>query len=190
MGRLLSVVFLPFAFTALAGLAGCGGPHANREEITGEVKLKDQPVADTVTLEQYAAAPLAQERLVMTLLLSFAGLALVLSTLGIYSVLSYAIAQRTREIGLRMALGAEQGSVLKLVVGGGATLALFGIGAGIAAALALTRLMADLLYGVRGTDPTTFAVVTLILGATSLLACYVPARRAMRVDPMVALRHD
>ena len=151
---------------------------------------KDQPVADTVTLEQYAAAPLAQERLVMTLLLSFAGLALVLSTLGIYSVLSYAIAQRTREIGLRMALGAEQGSVLKLVVGGGATLALFGIGAGIAAALALTRLMADLLYGVRGTDPTTFAVVTLILGATSLLACYVPARRAMRVDPMVALRYE
>src|SRR5216684_4282494 len=122
-------------------------------------------------MEQIAMQPLVQERMVMALLVSFAGLALVLSALGIYSVLSYSIAQRTREIGLRVALGAERGSVLRLVVGGGVRLAVLGITVGIAAALALTQLMTDLLYGVRATDPLTFAFVTLVLAATSLLAC-------------------
>ncbi len=151
---------------------------------------KDVPITDIATMELIAREPMAQQRMVMALLLSFAVLALVLSALGIYSVLSYSVAQRTREIGLRVALGAERGKVLRLVVGNGVRLALLGISVGAAAALALTRLMADLLFGVRPADPATFGVVTTMLAATSLLACYVPARRAMKVDPIVALRYE
>jgi putative ABC transport system permease protein len=151
---------------------------------------KSQPVADIATMEEIALEPMKEQRMVMALLTSFAGLALVLSALGIYGVLSYSIAQRTREIGLRLALGADRGSVLRLVVGSGARLAILGIVAGTAAAWILTRLMTDLLYGVRPTDPVTFSVVTIVLAATSLLACYLPARRATLVDPMVALRYE
>ena len=151
---------------------------------------KNQPVADIATMEEIALEPMKQQRMVMALLSSFAGLALVLSALGIYGVLSYSIAQRTREIGLRLALGADQSSVLRLVVGSGARLAILGIVAGTAAALILTRLMTGLLYGVRPADPVTFSIVTIVLAATSVLACYIPARRAMRVDPMQALRHE
>jgi putative ABC transport system permease protein len=151
---------------------------------------KDLPVANIATMEQVALEPMAQRRMVMVLLVSFAALALVLSALGIYSVLSYSIAQRTREIGLRVALGAERGSVLRLVVGGGVRLAVLGIAMGIAVALALTQLMRDLLYGVRATDPLTFGAVVIVLAATSVFACYIPARRAMKVDPIVALRYE
>jgi putative ABC transport system permease protein len=151
---------------------------------------KDQPLADIRTMEQVAREPMAQQRMMMALLGAFAGLALVLSALGIYSVLSYTVAQRTREIGVRVALGAQRGNVLRLVVGGGVRLAILGIAVGIAAGLALTRLMTDLLYGVQATDPVTFGAVTIILAATSLLACYLPARRATKVDPMVALRYE
>jgi putative ABC transport system permease protein len=151
---------------------------------------KGQPAADIGTLEQVSLEPMAQQRMVMALLVSFAGLALILCALGIYSVLSYSIAQRTREIGLRVALGAHRRDVLRLVVGGGARLAILGIAVGIAAALVMTKLMTDLLYGVGATDPVTFGVVTAVLGATSLLACYIPARRAMKVDPIVALRYE
>jgi putative ABC transport system permease protein len=105
-------------------------------------------------------------------------------------VLSYSTAQRTREIGVRMALGAERRSVLRLVVGGGVALAGLGLVIGIAAALLLTRLMTDLLYGVRATDSLTFVGVSAVLGASSILACYVPARRATKIDPMVALRYE
>jgi putative ABC transport system permease protein len=129
-------------------------------------------------------------RLVTALLMAFAGLALLLSAMGIYSVLSYSVAQRTREMGMRMALGAQPGDVMRLVVGGGARLAFVGIAAGIAASLALTRLMTGLIYGVRATDPVTFAAAVLVLGGTTLLACYVPARRGTKIDPIVALRHE
>lgn len=151
---------------------------------------KNQPVADIVTMAGIALEPEQQQRMVMAFLTSFAGLALVLSALGIYGVLSYSIAQRTREIGLRLALGADRSSVLRLVVGTGARLAILGIAVGTVVALVLTRLMTDLLYGVRPTDPVTFGLVTVTLVATSLVACYVPARRAMRVDPVVALRYE
>jgi putative ABC transport system permease protein len=151
---------------------------------------KDVPVTDIATMELVAEQTLAQQRMVMALLVSFAALALVLSALGIYSVLSYSVAQRTREIGLRVALGAERAGVLRLVVGGGARLAILGIALGIAAALVLTQLMTDLLYGVRATDPLTFGAVATLLAATSLLASYIPARRALNVDPIVALRYE
>ncbi|PYT73343.1 MAG: hypothetical protein DMG39_06965 [Acidobacteria bacterium] len=167
-------------------------PESLVHRVTQEIHRvdKNQPVADIATMEEIALEPIKQQRMVMALLTSFACLALVLSALGIYGVLSYSIAQRTREIGLRLALGADQGSVLRLVVGTGARLALLGIAAGTAVALALTRMMTDLLYGVRPADPVTFAVVTIVLVSTSILACYIPARRATRVDPIVALRYE
>jgi putative ABC transport system permease protein len=167
-------------------------PESLVRAVTREIDRLDnsQPVTDIATMEEIAQEPLKQARMVMSLLASFAGLALVLSALGIYGVLSYSIAQRTREIGLRRALGADQGCVLRLVVSSGAKLAIFGIVAGTATALILTRLMIGLLYGVRPADPATFGVVTFVMAASSLLACYIPARRAVRVDPMVALRHE
>ena len=167
-------------------------PESLVHAITQEIHRvdKNQPAADIATMEEIAQEPLQQQRMVMALLTAFAGLALVLSALGIYGVLSYSIAQRTREIGLRVALGADRNSVLRLVVGTGARLALLGIAGGAGAAFILTRLMTDLLYGVRPADPVTFSVVTVVLAATSILACYIPARRAMRVDPLVALRYE
>jgi putative ABC transport system permease protein len=148
------------------------------------------PVTDIATLERLAAEPMAQQRMVMALLVAFATLALVLSTLGIYSVLSYSITQRTREIGLRVALGADHGNILQLVIGEGLRMAAVGIALGITGALMLTRLMTDLLYGVLSTDLVTFAAVTIVLVVVSLLACYLPARRAMNIDPTVALRYE
>jgi putative ABC transport system permease protein len=142
------------------------------------------------TVDEVELSWVSGARLVTALLMAFAGLALLLSAMGIYSVLSYSVAQRTREMGMRMALGAQPGDVMRLVVGGGARLAFVGIAAGIAASLALTRLMTGLIYGVRATDPVTFAAAVLVLGGTTLLACYVPARRGTKIDPIVALRHE
>jgi ABC-type antimicrobial peptide transport system permease subunit len=126
----------------------------------------------------------------MTLLGVFALLALLLASIGIYGVLSYMVGQRSKEIGVRMALGAQKFDVMRMVLKDGARMTLAGILIGFVGALALTRLMGTMLYGVRPTDPLTFVSVAAVLGAIAMLACYLPARRAMKVDPMEALRHQ
>jgi putative ABC transport system permease protein len=151
---------------------------------------RDQASTDIHTAEEALNNSLAEPRLYTALLGVFAALALSLAALGIYGVMSYTVTERTREIGVRMALGARGRNVLKLVIGRGMTLALIGVAMGSAIAVALTRLMSNLLFGVSATDPMTFVVIALLLVSVTLLACWIPARRAAKVDPMVALRRQ
>jgi predicted permease len=151
---------------------------------------RDQPVAQVRTMEQVVAQSMAARRFNMVLLGAFAGLALLLAAVGIYGITAYSVAQRTREMGLRMALGAQRGSVLGLVLKEAGALALIGLGAGLLLAFAATRVMASLLYGVGTTDPATFASVAAGLALVSLAAAWVPGRRATQVDPIVAMRAD
>jgi putative ABC transport system permease protein len=141
-------------------------------------------------MEQVVSDSTAEPRFYLMLLGTFAGVALTLAAAGIYGVMSYSVARRTHEIGVRMALGAKRSDVLKLVTGQGMILALSGAAAGLAGALPLTHLMASLLYGVRLADPLTFAVVSALLAAVAVLASYILARRAAKADPMVALRYE
>jgi predicted permease len=151
---------------------------------------KDVPVAHVRTLEQLLSESVEQPRFRTVLLEIFAMIALSLAAVGIYGVLAYSVTQRRQEIGIRMALGARRSEVFALVVGQGMVLALIGLAIGLAGALVLARFLSSLLYGVRPTDPATFAVVSLLLAAVAFMSCYIPARRAMRVDPMVALRYE
>jgi putative ABC transport system permease protein len=149
-----------------------------------------QPIYDMQTLDQLVAKSLGQRRFTLTLMLLFGVVALVLSAIGIYGVMAFAVTQRTQEIGIRMALGASAVDVLKMVVGSGMFLALIGVVVGLIGAFAVTRLMASLLFGVSPTDLVTFGFVTAGLLMVALLACYIPARRATKVDPLVALRYE
>jgi len=151
---------------------------------------KDQPVSDIRSMEEIVSRAVARQRFSTMLLGIFATLALVLAGVGIYGVMSYSVAQRTREIGIRMAPGAQRSDVLKMTVAQGLRLVVAGVVIGLAAAFVLTRVMASLLFGVSATDPTTFHSISLILISVAVIASYIPALRATKIDPMVALRYQ
>ena len=179
----------PWAYTMVRAT---GEPAALIASIRGAVGSVD-PKISAVSLRpmrQLVSQSVAQPRFNMSLLAAFALLALVLAAVGLYGVMSYLVTQRTREVGIRMALGAARADVLRLVVGQGLKLALGGIALGLAGALAATRVIASLLYGVSATDPMTFFVISLLLAAVAVVACLIPALRATRVDPMIALRYE
>jgi putative ABC transport system permease protein len=167
-------------------------PEALVSAVRGQVREIDPELAlsSVGTMEDLMAISRGQARYRMTLLGTFAGVALLLAAVGIYGVTSYAVSRRTREIGIRMALGAGRGDVVRLVVGQGMGPALVGVAVGVAASLALARFVSSLLFGVSETDPTTFVCVVVLLTGVALAACYIPARRALRVDPLVALRYE
>jgi len=169
-----------------------GDPRPLAAAVRSEARAVDAGVMvfSGKTLEQQIGTTLGQPQFNALLLGVFAGLALMLAMVGLYGAISYAVSQRTHEIGIRMALGAAPRLVLKLILGRGLRLALAGTALGLAASVALARLLTSLLFGVSATDPATFAGVAIVLMAVAIGACYIPARRAMRVDPIVALRHE
>jgi putative ABC transport system permease protein len=182
----------PARLTLVVRAAGQADPAALAASVRNAVQAidPDQPVFDIKTMNEWVSETIAQRRLNMILLGTFALVALLLASVGIYGVMSYSVTQRTHEIGIRMALGAQRSDVLKMILGQGMALTLIGIGIGLAGALFLTRLMSSLLFAVSAVDPLTFIAVSVLLAIVSLLACYIPARRAMKVDPMVALRYE
>jgi putative ABC transport system permease protein len=199
------VIYSPYGPHAIRGSGAAAPPSdmtlvigtsGDRVQIAGELKNvvaglnNEVPVSQVSTMKNWVSEAMAEPRSTSALFSVFAALALLLGSVGIYGVVSYSVAQRTREIGIRMALGARQQEVLMLVVGQGVKLALAGVAIGIAGGLMLTRLMSELLYGVHATDPMTYGAVAVLLLLVALAACFIPARRAMRVDPMVALRYE
>jgi putative ABC transport system permease protein len=190
-------LYLPSAFIPGAGrrslvVRTMGPPLALAEAIRKEILAldPDQPVSNIRTMEQAISRSLFDRRFTLTLLGIFAGAALGLAVIGLYGVMAYAVTQRTHEIGVRMALGAARRDVLRLIAGQGLKLVLMGLGLGLVGALALTRFLRTLLFGVSPTDPLTFGLIAVLLTAVALLACWIPARRATKVDPLVALRHE
>jgi putative ABC transport system permease protein len=190
------MMYVPFAQAPLYGGEVVVRSSLSASSIAAGIRQTVQsidtnlPVTDFESFPEAVGASVAQERFRTLLMSSFSGIALILAAVGIFGVISYSASQRTHEIGIRMALGAQRRNVLRLILGQGAKLALLGLGAGVLAALLLSRLMGSLLYGVSATDPLTFGTVAIVLLGVAVTACYIPARRAMRVDPMVALRHE
>jgi putative ABC transport system permease protein len=182
---------VPWFGTALV-VRSTGDPMRLKKDLQAAIWQvdKDLPVSSAETVEQHLADLVAEPRLYTLLLGVFAIIALLLASIGIYGVMSYSVTERTHEIGIRMALGAKQADVLGFVIKQGLTLTITGLSIGVAVSFALTRLMDSLLYGVSATDPVTFVVISLLLALVSIFATYLPARRATRVDPMIALRHE
>src|SRR5262245_15196954 len=189
-------IYAPFSQRPRSVMTLIAGATGKPEQLAAAMRAavqsvdKEQPVYRVKTMEQFFSDAVAAPRATMFLLGVLAVAALILAAVGIYGVMAYAVTQRTHEIGVRMALGAGAGDVLGMVVKKGMQLAGAGVATGLGAAFALTRLMRELLFGVRPTDPATFVVIALLLIGVALLACYLPARRATRVDPLTALRHD
>lgn len=188
--------YFPFAQVPSNGMTvivkGAGDPSQLIAAVRQQVKAidPDQPIYSVRTMDDIRAESVAPERLNLTLLSIFAGIALVLAVVGIYGVMSYTVTQRTHEIGIRMAIGAQPRDVFRMVIGQGMMLALIGVGCGLIGAFGLTRLMASMLFGVEPTDPMTFAAIAVLLTGVALVACYVPGRRATKVDPVVSLRYE
>ena len=182
---------LTYSFMTLA-IHTTGNPAAVAPAVRGVLRETDadQPISDVRTMDQVMGETLSRARFNTLLLGLFAGLAMLLAAVGIFGVMNYSVTLRTREIGIKMALGARPGQVLLFIMRQGLTLTLLGIGLGVAGSLALTRLMSGLLFGVRATDPVTFVGIVVLLTLVSAIACYLPARRAMKVDPLVALRYE
>ena len=179
--------------TEMTLVVGTSGPQSSfAAELRNVVASlgPDVPVSEVETLGTVVSNSMSTPRSTMLLFAIFATLALVLGTVGIYGVISYSVAQRTSEMGIRLALGAQKRDVMWLIMAQGARVALAGVGIGLAGALGLTRFLSSLLYGVRPADPITFIAVSLILTSVAMLASYIPARRATKVDPMVALRYE
>ena len=180
--------FFPLSMTVRVA----GDPLALSAPIRREIEVLDPevPMADIRVMDDYVTEAAASTRFTLTLISLFAGIALLLASIGLYGVISYTVKQRTREIGVRMAFGANEKNIVRLVVGRGMVLGLAGVGIGIAAAAASTRTVSSLFYGVSAFDPVTFLGIPLLLVAVTVVASYVPARRAMRVDPVEALRDE
>jgi putative ABC transport system permease protein len=178
--------------SAMLAIRTAGDPLRFTRAVREQVQAldRDQPISTVRTMDDLLEAQAGQRHLIVTLLGSFASVALLLSLLGIYGLIAYSVAQRTREVGIRRALGAQHGDILRLVVGQGFGLALAGVAAGMGGAFALTRVMKGLLFQVSATDPATFAGIALLFILVALAASYIPARRATRIDPMEALRVD
>jgi len=188
--------YFPFSQLPQGGMTviikGASDPNQLISSVRNVVKTidQDQPIYSPRTMDEIRAESVAGERLNLTLLTLFAGIALVLAIVGIYGVMSYSVTQRTHEIGIRMAIGARPGDVFKMILGHGMKLALIGVAVGLLGAFALTRLMATMLFGVEPTDVTTFAGISIMLITVALLACYLPGRRATKVEPTISLRYE
>jgi len=188
--------YFPFAQVPQSGMTvimkGASDPNQLIGAVRGAVKQidPDQPIYSPRTMDDIRAESVAGERLNLTLLSLFAGIALVLAVVGIYGVMSYSVTQRTHEIGIRMAIGARPRDVFTMILGHGMKLAIIGVVIGLAAAFALTRLMASMLFGVAPTDATTFGGIAALLIGVALLACYLPGRRATKVEPTISLRYE
>jgi ABC-type antimicrobial peptide transport system permease subunit len=190
------MMYVPFAQAPLWGAEVVVRSSLSASSVAAGVRRavyaidKNLPVTDIAPLADALDRSVSQERFRTFLLGTFGALALILAAVGIFGVIAYLVSQRTREIGIRMALGAGRGNILRLIVGHGTKLALLGVGIGLAAASVLTRVLAGLLYGVSPTDPLTFGTVAVVLLAVAVMASYLPAIRAIRVDPVTALRSE
>lgn len=183
---------IPFGEETTLVVRTAADPAGLAEEVRRAVREvnREAPVFAVKTMDQVLSEATAPRRFNMIIMSVFASVALMMAGIGLYGVMAYSVTERTHEIGIRIALGAQVGNILRMVVGQGLVLALIGVAVGLTGAFALTRLMTSLLYGVSATDPITFIGVAVLLVVVALLACYLPARKATKVDPMIALRYE